>query len=140
MDGSLATGASADSNAAFTTKNSNSQNEQTYVFNNVAAGDHHFDVKYYKDSYTDSNWDSAQFTVEFEPGNGEIIGKQYTITDVRAAHTIVVNISSPSGTGVYLKQNGAWKEAIAIYKKVNGAWVLQNGNYQTSITDNFKLN
>lgn len=140
MDGELATGASADSNAAFTTKNSNSQNEQTYVFNNVAAGDHHFDVKYYKDSYTDSNWDSAQFTVEFEPGNGEIIGKQYTITDVRAAHTIVVNISSPSGTGVYLKQNGAWKEAIAIYKKVNGAWVLQNGNYQTSITDNFKLN
>ena len=30
-----------------------------------------------------------------------------------------------SGTGIYLKQNGAYKEAQAAYKKVNGVWVQQ---------------
>ena len=28
-----------------------------------------------------------------------------------------------TGTGIYLKQNGAYKEAQAAYKKVNGVWV-----------------
>ena len=46
-----------------------------------------------------------------------------------------------SGTGIYLKQNGAYKQAQAAYKKVNGIWVqqtdvsavkteLQNGNFK----------
>ena len=30
-----------------------------------------------------------------------------------------------SGTGIYLKQNGAYKQAQAAYKKVNGVWVQQ---------------
>lgn len=30
-----------------------------------------------------------------------------------------------TGTGIYLKQNGAYKEAQAVYKKVNGVWVQQ---------------
>ena len=46
-----------------------------------------------------------------------------------------------TGTGLYIKVNGAWAEAQNIYKKVSGAWVLQsdvaavkqeiqNGNYK----------
>ena len=45
-----------------------------------------------------------------------------------------------SGTGIYLKQNGAYKEAQATYKKVNGVWVqtdiatlkteMQSGKYK----------
>lgn len=46
-----------------------------------------------------------------------------------------------SGTGIYIKRNGAFVEANAVYKKVNGAWVqqtdialikteLQSGNYK----------
>ena len=31
-----------------------------------------------------------------------------------------------SGTGIYIKQNGAFVEVNAVYKKVNGAWVQQN--------------
>ena len=31
-----------------------------------------------------------------------------------------------SGTGLYIKQNGAFVEANAVYKKVNGAWVQQS--------------
>ena len=47
------------------------------------------------------------------------------------------------GTGLYVKQNGTFVEANAVYKKVNGAWVqqtdiasikteLQSGNYKSS--------
>ncbi len=31
-----------------------------------------------------------------------------------------------SGTGIYLKQNGAYAEAQAVYCRVSGAWVLQD--------------
>lgn len=48
-----------------------------------------------------------------------------------------------SGTGIYIKRNGAFVEANAVYKKVNGAWgqqtdiasiktELQSGNYKSS--------
>lgn len=30
-----------------------------------------------------------------------------------------------TGTGSYLKANGAWREAQAVYKKINGVWVEQ---------------
>ncbi len=50
-------------------------------------------------------------------------------------------VSDASGTGIYLKQNGAYKQAQTAYKKVNGVWVeqtdiatlkteLQNGRYK----------
>lgn len=31
-----------------------------------------------------------------------------------------------TGTGIYIKQNGTFTEATAVYKKVNGAWVQQD--------------
>lgn len=34
-------------------------------------------------------------------------------------------VSDTSGTGIYLKQNGAYTQAQAAYKKVNGVWVQQ---------------
>ncbi len=34
-------------------------------------------------------------------------------------------VSDASGTGIYLKQNGAYTQAQAAYKKVNGVWVQQ---------------
>ena len=48
-----------------------------------------------------------------------------------------------SGTGIYIKQNGAFVEANAVYKKVNGTWIqqtdiasikteLQSGNYKSN--------
>ena len=48
-----------------------------------------------------------------------------------------------TGTGSYVKADGVWREAQAVYKKINGVWVeqsdidavkqeLQNGNYKLS--------
>lgn len=31
-----------------------------------------------------------------------------------------------SGTGIYIKRNGSYVEAIAVYKKINGSWEQQN--------------
>lgn len=124
MDETLSTSASADSGAAFTTKNSNSTNVQTYTYSNVGAGTHSFDVKYYKDSYTDSNWDSAQFIIELSPSNVSSTKKTYTISNVSANHTIVVTVVSAAtnDTNIYIKRNGTWTKATKAYIKVNGAW------------------
>ena len=46
-----------------------------------------------------------------------------------------------TGTGSYVKKNGTWHEAQAVYKKVNGAWVLQTDNaYKAEIQNgNYKV-
>lgn len=122
LDGSFGYAASADSNAVFTTKNSNSANVQTYIFENVQPGTHTFDVKYYKDSYTDSNWDSAQFTVEVSPSNTGSASYVYQLDNLSADHTIVVIITDSGKATVYRKVNGQWRE-ISFYVKESGQWV-----------------
>lgn len=122
MDGSLSTSASADNNAVYTNKNSNSANEQSYTFSNVAAGTHTFDIKYFKDSYTDSNWDSAQFIIELEPENVVGEGKVYNISNVSENHTITVEIIG-SSVGVYVKRDNVWVECGAVYKK-GSSWTV----------------
>ena len=46
-----------------------------------------------------------------------------------------------TGTGSFVKKNGAWFEAQAVYKKINGAWVLQtDDSYKTEIQNgNYKV-
>lgn len=46
-----------------------------------------------------------------------------------------------TGTGSFVKKNGAWVEAQAVYKKINGAWVLQtDDSYKAEIQNgNFKV-
>lgn len=122
MDGSLSASASADTTYAFTTKSESTSAERSYTFTNVSAGSHHFDVKYYKDSYTDSNWDSAQFTLDLP--SGEIIGYVYDINPVETNHNIVVVIGSGEQSEILYKVNGVWKKCIP-YKKVGNNWVLQ---------------
>lgn len=46
-----------------------------------------------------------------------------------------------TGTGSFVKKNGAWHEAQAVYKKINGTWVLQtDDSYKTEIQNgNYKV-
>lgn len=46
-----------------------------------------------------------------------------------------------TGTGSFVKKNGTWREALAVYKKVSGAWVLQTDDaYKTEIQNgNYKV-
>ena len=48
----------------------------------------------------------------------------YTITNVRADHTIIV--SAAVTNKLFVKQSGSWVQITKAYKKVNGSWVQQS--------------
>lgn len=74
------------------------------------------------------SFDSANITVQVETSGKKNAKKnddfQNRITQVYL--TVEYEpVSDTSGTGIYLKQNGAYTQAQAAYKKVSGAWVQQ---------------
>lgn len=126
VDEQLNTNASADSsNVYWSGKNNNSSSPQTVTYSNVSAGTHTIDAKYFKDQYTDSNNDSLQFKVTItllEPATYQTYWL-YTVSNITADHTIVV--TAPAQNTLYIKLNGTWTAATAVYKKVSGSWVQQ---------------
>ena len=129
IDTTLNTNASADtSNVYWNGKNNNSSSVQTVTYSNVTAGEHYIYVKYFKDSYTDSNNDSLQFKIAITLNESFTPGTYYgyDISSISADHTIVVAVSGGSNPTIYYKVNGSWVAATAVYKKVSGSWVLQS--------------
>lgn len=128
IDTTLNTNASADtSNVYWNGKNNNSSSVQTVTYSNVTAGNHYIYVKYFKDSYTDSNNDSLQFKVAItlnEPYTPRTYWG-YTLTNITTDHTIVVTAAGGTAT-IYFKSGGSWVSASKVYKKVNGSWVEQS--------------
>ena len=127
LDTTLNTNSSADtSNVYWSGQNHNSASVQTVTYSNVTAGDHYIYVKYFKDSYTDSNNDSLQFKVAITLNESFTPGTYwgYTLSNITANHTIIVS-STAAQDKLYVKVNGSWIEATAIYKKINGSWVEQ---------------
>ena len=47
----------------------------------------------------------------------------YTLTNISAAHNIVV--STTSGSTVYYKVNGSWVSVSKVYKKIDDRWQEQ---------------
>ena len=142
VDEQLNTNASADSsNVYWSGKNNNSSSPQTVTYSNVSAGTHTIDAKYFKDQYTDSNNDSLQFKVTItllEPETYQTYWL-YTVSNITADHTIVV--TAPAQNTLYIKLNGTWTAATAVYKKVSGSWVQQTD--LTNVFDsgtNYKYN
>lgn len=125
IDETLSTSASADSsNVYWSGKNNNSSSVQTVTYT-MSAGDHYIYVKYFKDSYTDSNNDSLQFKVaitlneSFTPGTYWI----YTLNNVTTDHTIVFTAGGSVSLPIRIKQNGTWVTAQKLFIKQNGSWV-----------------
>lgn len=65
------------------------------------------------------------FEITYSTGSG-IDHYTYTFT-VNGNSTLTVTIGSTDSDSYYgfVKINGAWERASAIYKKINGSWVLQ---------------
>lgn len=59
-------------------------------------------------------------TPQGELSNGEQYRKESSLTLYAKATPL------SSATGISLKLNGTWKNALAVFKKTNGAWVQQN--------------
>ena len=72
----------------------------------------------------------------------QLISTSLTYTTAASDLTLYAKATREvTGTGSYVKANGVWCEAQAVYKKINGVWVLQsdvaavkqeiqNGNYK----------
>lgn len=100
----------------------NSSSVQTLTYNNVSAGDHYIDVKYSKDDASDANNDTLQFNVTITYSQA-VTYYSYTISNITVDHAIVVAVAAQDK--LYIKVNGSWIEAVAVYKKISGSWVLQ---------------
>lgn len=126
LDATLSNSASADtSNVYWNGKNNNSASVQKVTYD-VPSGAHSIYVKYFKDSYTDSNNDTLQFKVSISPKEAweADVYYLYTIDDINENHVIVAAVVDDTPV-LYTKVGGAWKAVYKVYKKVNGAWVEQ---------------
>lgn len=127
IDKTLTNSASADtSNVYWNGKNNNSSSVQTVTYT-VPSGEHFIYVKYFKDSYTDSNNDTLQFKVAIEPNEAYTAATyyEYKIESVNENHTIVATVSE-SGEQLLLKVDGSWRNVLKVYKKIDGKWVEQH--------------
>lgn len=59
----------------------------------------------------------------------------YTLTNVRANHTIIVNAGSSPSKKIYVKINNTWTQYSKVYKKVNGSWVEQSSSTWATLFD-----
>ena len=64
----------------------------------------------------------VSFSVTYESDG---ITYVYTISSVTGDHTIVVSSGSGAQDVLYVKINGTWTAATAVYKKVSDSWVQQ---------------
>ena len=93
----------------------------------MTAGEHYIDVKFSKDDESAENNDTLQFKVAItldEPFTPDIF-YQYTITNIRTNHVIVITAGDHQSI-IYIKENNIWKSYSKVYKKINGTWVIQN--------------
>ena len=80
--------------------------------------------------YTFSGWysDDACTTLVSTDNPAHVTTPKYT-TEHSSTTSLTLYAKatkSATGTGLYIKVNGAWAEAQNIYKKVSGAWALQS--------------
>lgn len=90
LDVALSVNNTADSNAQYIC-NTNSDNTNTAktITYNIPAGSHFIDIKYRKDSSTDSNNDNLQWRISnFETTGGDAVYK-YNLTNISEKHSII---------------------------------------------------
>lgn len=58
------------------------------------------------------------------PKTGDtVVNYTYELTNITAAHTIVVKMAGTSTASLYIKINGTWNEFTRAFVKTNGEWV-----------------
>lgn len=90
LDTALSTTSTSDSNAQYicSTNNDNTNTARTITYN-IPAGSHFIDIKYRKDSATDSNNDTLQWRISnFETTGGDAI-YTYNLTNITEKHSLM---------------------------------------------------
>lgn len=89
-----------------------------------------------KDNGTDV---SSALTYEegYDNDNNKIVNYTYILSNVSAAHDIIVTSISTGQKIAYIKVSGTWTPYSKIYKKINGSWVEQaNADWATILPTN----
>lgn len=78
--------------------------------------------------YEFSGWYSdEECTVLANPNNPAYIITPEADGKTELTYTLYAKATRiATGTGIYIKQNGTWKNALAVFKKTNSAWVQQS--------------
>ena len=88
--------------------------------------------------YTFAGWysDEACTQLVSTDNPAQITCPAYTTEDISSTSlTLYAKATKKaSGTGLYIKQNGTFVEANAVYKKVNGAWVSDVDSCKTLLS------
>lgn len=142
IDTALGTTYTADSNAyrVLSSSSDNSASAQTLTYN-MLAGEHYIDIKYRKDSYTDSNNDSLQWKIaSIEPLETNNY-YTYTISNIQEAHSLIFIFGdvtyyfvSSSGTGVKLFPDGSMVQLPGDFYSLT--IVPDDYSYEVSVSDN----
>lgn len=97
--------------------------------------------------YTFSGWysDDACTTLVSTDNPAYVAAPKYTTEEASTTSlTLYAKATANTiGTGIYMKQNGTFIEANAVYKKINGSWVQQTdiASIKTELqSGNYKLN
>lgn len=128
IDKTLTNNASADSSTAgsnnvYWSGYSNASSSVQNVTYTIPSGEHFIYVKYFKDSYTDSNNDSLQFKIDITP-NEELPSNfyyEYRIDSVHEDHVIVAIVKI--GSEFYVVKNGQLVGIKIVYKVINNTLV-----------------
>ena len=65
---------------------------------------------------------SLEYTSTQDKYGNTIANYTYELSNISAAHTIIVSCSSDSEPKVFIKINGSWVQYSKVYQKVNGSW------------------
>ena len=71
-----------------------------------------------------------------------VVNYTYKLTNILAAHTLVISCSSGTGPTIYVKINGSWVQCSKVFVKTNGSWVEQSSSDWDSVFDtrvNYRL-
>ena len=97
--------------------------------------------------YTFSGWysDEACTTLVSTDNPAHVAAPRYTTEEASTTSLTLYAkaTANTTGTGIYMKQNGTFIEANAVYKKINGSWVQQTdiASIKTELqSGNYKLN
>lgn len=76
-----------------------------------------------------------QFT-GVDKNNNPVVSYTYSLSNIRAAHTLVVSIGG-AVVQLYVKVNNTWRPYSKAYKKINGSWVEQDITNVFSTSTNY---
>ena len=65
---------------------------------------------------------SLEYTSTQDKYGNTIANYTYELSNISAAHTIIVSCSSDSEPKIFIKINGSWIQYSKVYQKVNGSW------------------